>query len=104
MYLLLPTEFDPNVRAPGVGPNSIDIIWSNRGIGRVQRVLITAQYSGPCSDVTVPNVTAMLEDPASNLYEIRNLEEFSTYRINVTILSSRGIGSDVIMAETTGTG
>lgn len=98
------TDIDPGVTSSGVGPDFIDIEWNNQGLGIIQRVLISAQYSAPCSDVTLPLVTAVLDNPTSNSYMISNLEEFSTYRINVTIVSDRGVGTDVVMAETTGTG
>ncbi len=73
-------------------------------VGEIHQVLISAQYSAPCTDVTIPPVTAVVSMPATNIYTIEGLEEFSTYRINVTIISSRGVGMDIVMADTRGTG
>ena len=80
-------------------------MWDDgRTVGIIQRVYITAEYSGPCTDTDLPPMAVVLDMPATNLYTIENLEEFSTYRINVTVISSRGMGSDIVSAETTGTG
>ena len=73
-------------------------------MGEIQRVYISAEYSAPCTDVTLPPQTAVLDAPSGNIYTVQNLEEFSLYRINVTIVSTRGVGSDVVMARTRGTG
>lgn len=103
-------ELDVFVRVPRVDSNSLDVTWTvQQGnqhvqLPQIQRVLITTTYMGPCLNTGILPQLVVLPTLSSDIYTIENLEVYSVYQVNVTVVTSTNFGSGIIGVMTTGTG
>jgi hypothetical protein len=98
-----PTEVEIAIRSPGSETDSIDVEWRLLGEGAViQRVFITATYTGHCTDIQLPPKSIVLSLPTSDTYTITGLQEFGMYRVNVTLITPLGRGEQTRVFTTKG--
>ena len=79
-----------NLASPSQSPTSITLSWDQPAGDVVDRYDIVYTYQGECSDYTQPESMATVNDGTAREYTLQDLQEFSSYAIELFAVNKAG--------------
>ena len=100
-------DISPQLTITSMTTESLGVSWTFDGddIPEIRRVYISALYVGPCDNpLTPPPPVAVLTIPIPDSYIVTDLEDFSTYAVNVTVEAEEAREESTVRGTTVGIG